>query len=60
MASYIKLYTFQVTGLSRELPDSNLKTDRDLRIVIKEVLDDNFTDNKRLQIKAKVIIIPLY
>jgi hypothetical protein len=43
---------FRVTGLSRELPDAALKT------ALQEALNDNFTRDERLQIKAEIAIVP--
>ena len=43
---------FRVTGLSRELPDENLKT------ALQGALSDNFTDDERSHIKAEITIVP--
>jgi hypothetical protein len=58
MTSQKKSHAFRVTGLSRELPDGNLKTDGDLRTTLEEALDDNFTDDEKSQIKDKITIVP--
>jgi hypothetical protein len=58
MTSQKKSHVFRVTGLSRELPDGNLKTDGDLRTALQEALDDNFTDDERSQFKAEITIVP--
>lgn len=47
-----KLRVLRVTGLSRELPNGDLKT------VVQEALNDNFTHDERSQIKAEVAIVP--
>jgi hypothetical protein len=57
MASQKKSHVFRVTGLSRELPDGDLKTDGNLRTALQEALDDNFTDDERSQI-AEITIVP--
>ncbi|KAL4861938.1 hypothetical protein BDV12DRAFT_203507 [Aspergillus spectabilis] len=52
MASQKKSHVFRVTGLSRELPDGDLKT------ALHEALNDNFTDDERSQMKAEIAIVP--
>jgi hypothetical protein len=52
MTSQRKSRVFRVTGLSREQPDGDLKT------ALQGVLDDNFTNGERLQIKAEITIVP--
>ncbi|KAJ5884884.1 hypothetical protein N7495_009394 [Penicillium taxi] len=52
MTSQKKSHVFRVTGLSRALPDGDLKT------VLQETLNDNFTDDERSHIKAEIIIVP--
>jgi hypothetical protein len=52
MAGQNKSHVFRVTGLSREQPDGDLKS------ALQEVLDDNFTHDERLQIKAEITIVP--
>jgi hypothetical protein len=58
MNSQRKSHVFRVTGLLKELPDGNLKTDEDLRTALQEALDDNLTDEERSQVKAEVTIVP--
>jgi hypothetical protein len=52
MASDRKSHVFRVTGLSRELPDGDLKA------TVQEALNDNFTNDERSQIKAEIAIVP--
>ncbi|KAF3392458.1 hypothetical protein F1880_008921 [Penicillium rolfsii] len=52
MTSQRKSRVFRVTGLSREQPDGDLKT------ALQGVLDDNFTHDERLQVKAEITIVP--
>jgi hypothetical protein len=52
MASQRTSHVFRVTGLSRELPDGDLKT------ALQEVLNDNLTDDERSQIKIEITIVP--
>ncbi|KAF3002783.1 hypothetical protein E8E15_001031, partial [Penicillium rubens] len=52
MASQRKSHVFRVTGLSRELPD------RDLKTAVQRALNDNFTDDERSHITAEVTIVP--
>ena len=52
MASQRKSHVFRVTGLSRELPD------RDLKTAVQRALNDNFTDDERSHITAEITIVP--
>ncbi|KAL4804204.1 hypothetical protein BDV18DRAFT_36370 [Aspergillus unguis] len=52
MASQRKSHVFRVTGLSREMPDGDLKT------ALQEALNDNFTDDERSHIQAEITIVP--
>ncbi|CAG7941474.1 unnamed protein product [Penicillium salamii] len=52
MASQRKSHVFRVTGLSRELPDGDLKT------ALQEALNDNFTDEEKSHITAEITIVP--
>ncbi|KAJ5630436.1 uncharacterized protein N7484_010536 [Penicillium longicatenatum] len=52
MASQRTSHVFRVTGLSRELPDGDLKT------ALQEALNDNLTDDERSQIKIEITIVP--
>ncbi|CAG8885662.1 unnamed protein product [Penicillium egyptiacum] len=52
MASQRKSHVFRVTGLSRELPDEDLKT------ALQEALNDNFTDDESSHIKAEITVVP--
>ncbi|KAJ5593550.1 hypothetical protein N7537_010454 [Penicillium hordei] len=52
MASQRKSHVFRVTGLSRELPD------RDLKTAVQRALNDNFTDDERSHIMAEITIVP--
>ncbi|KAJ5893420.1 hypothetical protein N7495_005111 [Penicillium taxi] len=54
MASQKKSHVFRVTGLSRELPDGDLKT------ALQEALNDSFTDDERSHIKAEITIVPSF
>ncbi|KAI3301180.1 hypothetical protein DTO002I6_370 [Penicillium roqueforti] len=47
-------YIFRVTGLSRKLLDEELKT------ALHNALNDNFADDERSYIKAKITIVPSY
>ncbi|KAJ5878253.1 hypothetical protein N7455_001718 [Penicillium solitum] len=47
-------YVFRVTGLSRKLLDEELKT------ALHDALNDNFADDERSHIKAKITIVPSY
>ncbi|KAJ5660388.1 hypothetical protein N7507_006839 [Penicillium longicatenatum] len=52
MASHRMSHVFRVTGLSRELPD------RDLKTALQEALNDNLADDERSQIKIEITIVP--
>jgi hypothetical protein len=52
MASQRKSHVFRVTGFSRDRPDPDLHT------ALQKALDDNFTDDERLQIQAEILIAP--
>jgi hypothetical protein len=52
MASQKKSHVFRVTGLSRELPDENLKT------VLLEAINDNLADDETSRIKTEITIVP--
>lgn len=52
MATQRKSHVFRVTGLSREVPDEDLKT------ALQEAISDNFTAGERSQIEAVIAIIP--
>jgi hypothetical protein len=45
-------HVFRVTGLSRELPDGDLKT------ALQEAVNDNFTDDERSHVTAEITIVP--
>ncbi|KAJ5410945.1 uncharacterized protein N7487_005304 [Penicillium crustosum] len=47
-------HVFRVTGLSRKLLDEELKT------ALHDALNDNFADDERSHIKAKITIVPSY
>ncbi|KAJ5745112.1 hypothetical protein N7520_010294 [Penicillium odoratum] len=52
MTSQRKSHVFRVTGLSRELPDENLKT------ALQEAINNNLTDDERSHIQAEITIVP--
>lgn len=52
MSSQRKSHVFRVTGMSRELPDENLKT------ALQEALHDNFISDERLHIQTEITIVP--
>ena len=52
MANQRKSHVFRVSGLSRELPDENLKT------ALQEALNDNFVGDERSRITAAITIVP--
>lgn len=45
-------HVFRVTGLSRDLPDGDIKT------ALQEALNDNFADDERSYIKTEITIVP--
>lgn len=53
MASQRKLHVFRVIGLSRELPDEDVKT------ALQQALNESFTDNEKSYITTEITIVPL-